>query len=126
MIHKEFGYIHSFYDEWHVYLLDRSLHVIRAGNVGMNGFPYQLIEMKSDDYVMPDGTRGKWYLGVKWHWRQTPLKPGEEPRDDPEGYSGFKESWVVWDDDMDASNALAYSTNRVSRPAEAHDGSTRK
>lgn len=109
--------IHMYYDFWRVAALDRSLHVVKLGQVGLNGNPYQLVEIRSDDPDTPASARGKWLLGVQWHWQREPSNfPGMDP--DPDNDSGFAQNWVNWADAGQPDRQLPDPQNATTRPAE--------
>jgi hypothetical protein len=114
--------IGSMYDatgEVKIYLvtaLDRSMHVVRQGTVGLpphGSTPYRLVEIRSNDPSLPTGDRGKWVLAVdslpSAKFRKT--SPGGEQTE-------FHRSVVAWDDLGGLSDVWMHARDLKVRPAE--------
>jgi len=112
--------IHMFYDYWRIVVLDQSMHVVRMGQVGLNGNPFELIEIKAADASLPLVVRDKWEFGVRWQLSQAQPADGTDPGS--ERSPKFAESWVEWDDGPKLPREVWKSTNLTIRSAEAVAG----
>jgi len=100
-----------------VFMLDRSMRVIRTGRVHPFGKPVRPIEIKADDDSLPASIRSKWLLGVEW--QTTPMQWPAASSDLPAlKDSDYYDGWILWDNGPQLPGELYTSEMRTIRSAE--------
>jgi len=109
---------HMFYDYWTVAVLDRSLHVVRTGLVGIpsDAAPFRLMEMRSNDPSAPASARGKWFLAVKWNFTNQTAPATHDDQSDEKPSDSM--NTIDWDDTERKPDSLRDSANLEVRSAE--------